>query len=139
MRKTIAIYLSLVVAATILYGFTVFRWIDSKAVGLHAFPGSPDWAYMYGSSLERYFWLSGMLFGLALGGVALFAYARSSPSVSKPRWESGMIIASVVILIAALAVGYSAEQNTLQGGAAVGESGSNMPVERIVAAEKTAP
>lgn len=125
MRRILSLYLVLVVVGVLCYCLAVAGWTNSKAVGPHAFPGSPDWGYMYGSSLERYFWMSGMLFGLSLGAVALLASGRASESMAQGKWVRAMAIASVAIPAMALAVGHFYETSIVQGDAVVGEMRSN--------------
>ena len=90
---------------------------------------------MYVSSLERYFWMSGMLFGLAVGGVVLYFAVRTDKSGVRGRWDKPILTALVVTQFVALAVGCSAEWRTVQGTVAVGEMRSNGSLEPTSAAQ----
>lgn len=129
MRRIIPSYLLLVVAGVLCYCLAVRVWTDVKAIGIHAFPGSPDWGGMYGSSLENYLWMSGMLFGLMLGGVVLFACVYADKVLPRTRLNSLMMIASVVIPATALVVGCWVEWGTVHGTSATGEIRSNRSIE----------
>lgn len=107
MQRTISIYLVLVVVAVGWYCRAAIGWADSSLAGPNAFPGSPDWAYIYGSSLQRYFWMSGMLVGLAIGGATLLAASRAASGTG--RGQQAMAVAATVIPVLALAIGNAYE------------------------------
>lgn len=104
MKRIIRLYLLLVIIAVLGYGFTVADWTDVKTVGPDAFPGSPDWGYMYASAYENYLWMSGALFGLTIGAIALFVSARTVSSMS--RNQAAMAISAIGPPALALAIGY---------------------------------
>jgi len=57
---------------------------------------------MYDSSHQGYFWMGGMLVGLAVGGAALYAASRAA---SAGRGVQAMAAATAVIPVLALAIG----------------------------------
>ena len=106
MRLAITIYSLLVAGFVACYCFVTLAWLDAKAVGPDAFPGSPDWSGTYFSQLEGYIWLRGVLVGLAIGAVSLLAFVRAGavgPLASPYRF---MLLASVLLPTIALVVGF---------------------------------
>jgi len=111
MRRLIYIHLMLVVAAVLCYGYSAIEWISVKPVGLHAFPGSPDWSHTYISAFERYLWTSGMLFGFVVASVPLVLLARGDSGVG--TWKAAIPFAATAISALTLVLGYACELRTV--------------------------
>jgi hypothetical protein len=112
MRRVFYIHLMLVAAAVLCYGYAEIRWTSVKVVGLHAFPGSPDWGGTFISAYDSYRWMSGMLFGLLVAGLPLSFLACAAPGMG--AWRNVAPVAAIAVPALALVLGYAHESRTVQ-------------------------
>ena len=59
MKRFAWIYIAVEANALALYWLTLFDRMNAKSVGLYAFPGSPDWSFLYWQSHVQYMLLAG--------------------------------------------------------------------------------
>jgi hypothetical protein len=128
MRRAFHIHLALVVTVVIAYGCAEISWTSVKLVGLHAFPGSPDWGHTYMSAYDLYCWMRGTLFGLLVAGLPLALLARVAPDMG--GWRTVVPIVAIAIPALALMLGHAHETRTVQEDARSGDLRFNLPVER---------
>jgi hypothetical protein len=85
MSRLVATYLAIEGIAIALYCWLLWGWIGWKAVGPHAFPGSPDASWLYFRSLEYCRWATGFLVGVWVGGVVCVLMLRLSANNDSMR------------------------------------------------------
>jgi hypothetical protein len=114
MPRLVVSYALLATVFVLLHCFVVASWIDVKAAGPNAFPGSPDWRGIYFRWLESYIWMNGALVGVSLGGVSLFiASARLSTAPTYSGVFRLLRIAGFVLPAAALVAGMQVEESVM--------------------------
>lgn len=128
MRQAFYIHLTVVVVAALAYSYAEIRWTSVKLVGLHAFPGSPDWGDTYMSAYDAYCWMRGTLFGLLLAGLPLALLARAAPNMGVFR--NVVPIAAIAVPALVLVLGHVHETCTMHEAAQRGDMRFNLPVER---------
>ena len=128
MRRAFYTHLVLVALAVLCYGYAEIRWTSVKVVGLHAFPGSPDWDGTFMSAYDSYRWMGGMLFGLLVAGLPLSLLARVAPGMG--TWRTVVPIAAFAVPALALALGDMHESRTVQDERRSSDMRSNLLLER---------
>jgi len=129
MRRVFYIHLALVAAAVLCYGYAEIRWTSVKVVGLHAFPGSPDWGGTFMSAYDSYRWMSGMLFGLLVAGLPISFLARAVQGMGS--WRHIVPVAAIAVPALALVLGYAHEAGTVQVEARTSGARLNPVLERM--------
>lgn len=111
MRRVVAMFVALECVVLPLYVLVTYDWIDTKQTGLNAFPGSPDWGYIYSQAESSYYWVEGLAVGILLGGIGLAVASRKQVG---RLW--GIQLAACLALAASVAGGWLVEANAVSSG-----------------------
>ncbi len=109
MSRLITIYLVIEAIAVALYCWLLWGWMGWKAVGPNAFPGSPDAAWLYSSSLEYCRWATGFVEGVWIGGIACVLFLRSGANQGPIRLRNAVSVTLLAVPPAFLIAGHILE------------------------------